>query len=114
MENNKQIDEWEQRIKERSENEKRRMDVEMDEIVRIEQEQQRRLAALELEHKNKRESVERDYAEKILLEQTRKAELAKTKELEARTFNEIIQLNKEKHHEVMQRRTAELKEQLKR
>lgn len=63
------------------------MDQQVEEIMRIEQEQQRRLAALELEHKNKRQSVERDYAEKMLLEQNRKSDLAKTKEQEARSFN---------------------------
>lgn len=67
LENDRTVAEWNRRIKERSEEAKKVMDKETDEIIKMEQEQARRLAALELEHRSKRESVERDYAEKILL-----------------------------------------------
>lgn len=56
------ITELQEKIKERASYEKARMDKEVEEITRIEQDQQRKLSELEQQNKSKRESVERDYA----------------------------------------------------
>ena len=89
--------EWRGKNKDREKVEEDKMEQLKKEMLQMEREQVKRLADLEQDHRTKREAVERDYAEKILLEQTRKTELAKTKEQEARTFNEILQATHLKH-----------------
>jgi hypothetical protein len=64
-------------------------DKEVEEINRMEKDHIQKLTKLEQEHKIKRETVEKDYADKIQLEQTRFSELGKTKEAENKKFNEI-------------------------
>ena len=63
----------------------------------MEREQVQKLGRLEQEHKFKRETVEKDYADKIQLEQTRFSQLGKMKEAENKKFNEIVQTIKNTH-----------------
>ena len=63
----------------------------------MEKEHIQKLNKLEHEHKVKRQTVEKDYADKIQLEQTRFSELGKTKQSENKKFNELINTIKNTH-----------------
>lgn len=69
--NDRLINELNFKIADRERGEKMRYDKEVDEINRMEKDHVQKLSKLELEHKVKRETVEKDYADKIQLEQTR-------------------------------------------
>lgn len=70
----------------------------------MEKEQTKKLLKLEIEHREKREAVEKDYADKIQLEQTRFNELSKTREAENKKFNDFIQKLKSDHIKTKQRK----------
>ena len=70
----------------------------------MEKEQSKKLAKLEVEHREKREAVEKDYSDKIQLEQTRFNELGKTREAENKKFNEYIQTLKSNHVKTKKRK----------
>lgn len=78
----------------------------------MEKDQIQKLNRLELEHKTKRETVEKDYADKIQLEQTRFSELGKMKEAENKKFNEIIQTIKNTHIKKKQQKEHQFEEEL--